>query len=390
MPLHLLGKKSWNVYNPANIERVRRDEAAAQAREEEEERRLDEIDAQRRIAILRGEKPPSPPPELAEKGEANHSSHDGRGLVKRRRLHGEDDTDRDIRVAAEVAKRGQDMQQQLVKFSADKQEDAPLTDQAGHINLFPIDQRALKKAEKNAEREAEEAKKRRELEDQYTMRFSNAAGRNVAGQPWYTNSSNSKEPEEGENLELAEAAGKDVWGREDPMRKQREKTRITSKDPLAFMNKAQTQLKKAERDRKSWAAEREREMDAMKEVDEDERRRRKRRHSHRERRGRDKDEVDVDELEGFSLDAPGGDDSKSRHDRSREHRSRHHRSHRSRSHSRETRRHRSRRNRSREREPDKSHRAQSPNRRGGDDRHLSSARRRRSPEGDRVKKRHRE
>ncbi|KAK8153153.1 hypothetical protein IWX90DRAFT_357669, partial [Phyllosticta citrichinensis] len=294
MPLHLLGKKSWNVYNPANIERVRRDEAAAQAREEEEERRLDEIDAQRRMAILRGEKPPSPPPELAEKEEGNHSNHDGRGFVKRRKLRGEDDTDRDIRVAAEVAKRGQDMQQQLVKFSADKKEDAPLTDQAGRINLFPIDQRALKKAEKNAEREAEEAIKRREYEDQYTMRFSNAAGRNISGQPWYANTSKAtKEPEEGEDLELAEAAGKNVWGREDPMRKQREKTRMTSNDPLAFMSKAQVQLKKAERDRKSWAAEREREMVAMKEAEENERRQRKRRHSHRERHRRDKDGVDV-------------------------------------------------------------------------------------------------
>ncbi|KAK8227561.1 hypothetical protein HDK90DRAFT_505076 [Phyllosticta capitalensis] len=302
MPLHLLGKKSWNVYNPANIERVRRDEAAAQAREEEEERRLDELDAQRRIAILRGEKPPSPPPESSEKNESKRSSHDARGMVKRRKLHGEDDTDRDIRVAAEVAKKGQDVQEQLVRFSANTQDDAPLTDHAGNINLFPIDQRAMRKAEKNAEREAEEAKKKKEFEDQYTMRFSNAAGRNVAGQPWYTDSSKKQEPEQGEDLELAEAAGKDVWGREDPMRKQREKSRMTTNDPLAFMNKAQTQLKKAERDRKSWAAEREREMAAMKAAEEDERRRRKRRHSHKERHRRE--DADVDELEGFSLDAP--------------------------------------------------------------------------------------
>ncbi|KAK8242654.1 hypothetical protein IWZ00DRAFT_443460 [Phyllosticta capitalensis] len=348
MPLHLLGKKSWNVYNPANIERVRRDEAAAQAREEEEERRLDELDAQRRIAILRGEKPPSPPPESSEKNESKRSSHDGRGVVKRRKLHGEDDTDRDIRVAAEVAKKGQDVQEQLVRFSANTQDDAPLTDHAGNINLFPIDQRAMRKAEKNAEREAEEAKKKKEFEDQYTMRFSNAAGRNVAGQPWYTDSSKKQEPEQGEDLELAEAAGKDVWGREDPMRKQREKSRMTTNDPLAFMNKAQTQLKKAERDRKSWAAEREREMAAMKAAEEDERRRRKRRHSHKERHRRE--------------DA----------DRSRDHRPRHHRSHRTRSHSRERHRHRSRRSRSREREH-KSHRARSPHRHGDNGHHRPKA-----------------
>ena len=33
MVLHLLGKKSWNVYNSENVDRVRRDEAEAKARE---------------------------------------------------------------------------------------------------------------------------------------------------------------------------------------------------------------------------------------------------------------------------------------------------------------------------------------------------------------------
>ena len=33
MVLHLLGKKSWNVYNTDNVERVRKDEAEARARE---------------------------------------------------------------------------------------------------------------------------------------------------------------------------------------------------------------------------------------------------------------------------------------------------------------------------------------------------------------------
>ena len=42
MPLHLLSKKSWNVYAPDNIARVKRDQAAAQAREEEEDRWLQE------------------------------------------------------------------------------------------------------------------------------------------------------------------------------------------------------------------------------------------------------------------------------------------------------------------------------------------------------------
>ncbi|KAJ2986204.1 hypothetical protein NUW58_g5139 [Xylaria curta] len=59
---HLLGKKSWNVYNPANIARVKRDEAEAQVRAEAEEKRQQDAEAKRRLAILRGEDPPTPPP----------------------------------------------------------------------------------------------------------------------------------------------------------------------------------------------------------------------------------------------------------------------------------------------------------------------------------------
>ncbi|KAL1627288.1 60S ribosomal protein L19B [Neofusicoccum ribis] len=184
MPLHLLGKKSWNVYNPANIERVRRDEAAAQVREEEAERRMDEYDAARRLAILRGERPPSPPPDLLDEGQQPRRDGANRG-PKRRRIAGEDDTDRDIRLARETAEQGREQQEQLIKFSENKEaNDAPLINREGHIDLFPVDHKAMRKAEKNAEREAEEARKRQEFEDQYTMRLSNAAGRDGLGKPW--------------------------------------------------------------------------------------------------------------------------------------------------------------------------------------------------------------
>ncbi|KAK0660238.1 60S ribosomal protein L19-A [Lasiodiplodia hormozganensis] len=261
MPLHLLGKKSWNVYNPANIERVRRDEAAAQVREEEAERRMDEYDAARRIAILRGEKPPSPPPDLIEEGQKPHREDASRG-PKRRRLAGEDDTDRDIRVAREIADQGRETREQLLKRNESKQpSDAPLMDHSGHIDLFPVDHKAARKAEKNAEREAEEAKKKRELEDQYTMRFANAAGRDGLSKPWYANAS--KGSEHASRAEELEEPGKDVWGNEDPRRKDRERVRMEASDPLAFMKKAQVQLKEAERDRKRWLAERQQEMLTM-------------------------------------------------------------------------------------------------------------------------------
>lgn len=352
MPLHLLGKKSWNVYNPANIERVRRDEAAAQAREEEAERRMDEYDSARRLAVLRGETPPSPPPGLLEDGQKQQRNNTQRA-PKRRRLAGEDDTDRDIRVARETAEQGREMQDQLVKFSEQKKElsDAPLIDHRGNIDLFPVDHKAMRKVEKNAEREAEEAKKRQEFEDQYTMRFANAAGRDGVGKPWYANASQgvTQTPDASDNHELEEP-GKNVWGREDPGRKDRERMRMNASDPLAFMKKAQVQLKEAERDRKRWAAERDRELLAISTVGEKEfRSTRKSKRAFREEKNTD----DIDELEGFSLDAPP-EEGKSKHGRSHGHRSsKHRRHHRSRSRSRDRDRHKSHRDRSRSRSPDR-------------------------------------
>lgn len=377
MPLHLLGKKSWNVYNPANIERVRRDEAAAQAREEEAERRMDEYDAARRLAILRGERPPSPPPDLLDEGQQPRRDGANRG-PKRRRIAGEDDTDRDIRLARETAEHGREQQEQLIKFSENKKEanDAPLMNREGHIDLFPVDHKAMRKAEKNAEREAEEAKKRQEFEDQYTMRLSNAAGRDGLGKPWYANASKGSTETSGPGvMEELEEPSKNVWGREDPGRKDRQRMRMNASDPLAFMKKAQVQLKDAERDRRRWAAEREREMFAMRTTNEKELRSERKKHSSRG----DKEADDIDDLEGFDLNAPP-EDRKLRHERSHDRTSsRHHRRHRSRSRSRNKDRRRSHRSRSRSRSPDGDRRKS----------HYSSRKRSRSREHRRDQESHR-
>lgn len=80
MPRHLLGKKSWNVYNTDNVERVRCDEAKAAEREELEEQRMQEIDAARRTALLRGETPPprlSPATSLLPGEREVRSAHQG-------------------------------------------------------------------------------------------------------------------------------------------------------------------------------------------------------------------------------------------------------------------------------------------------------------------------
>ncbi|ORY85476.1 hypothetical protein BCR37DRAFT_391255 [Protomyces lactucae-debilis] len=59
MPLKLLKHKSWHVGKRENIERVRRDEAAEQARIEADEQRMQEEDARNRLALLRGRQPPA-------------------------------------------------------------------------------------------------------------------------------------------------------------------------------------------------------------------------------------------------------------------------------------------------------------------------------------------
>lgn len=299
MVLHLLGKKSWNVYNKDNIDRVRRDEAAAQAREEEAERRMDQEDAARRIAILRNEVPPpttapSPSPDESAGPRSSRYGDDGRHR-KRRRLRGEDDTDRDMRIAREDAAIGSAAREKLSHSERTRHEDnVSLTDHTGHIQLFAApNERTLLANSRNAEAEAEKAKKAREYEDQYTMRFSNAAGfkQSASSAPWYVSSSK-------QGPEVQEPS-KDVWGNEDPSRRDREQTRLTSNDPMAFMRKAQIQLRQAETDKEKWKVQKEREIRELDQAEREERRRKGERRYKRDRRERSQS---VGSLEGFSLE----------------------------------------------------------------------------------------
>jgi hypothetical protein len=316
MVLHLLGKKSWNVYNKDNIDRVRRDEADQQAREEEDERRMQEQDAVHRIAILRGEVPPpvtapSPPPGEAGGVRRSRDHGDGRDR-KRRRLRGEDDTDRDMRIAREDAAAGAAVREKLSHSERDRQDgDVSVTDHAGHIQLFAApNERALLANSRNAEAEAEKAKKAREIEDQYTMRFSNAAGfkQSASSAPWYVSSSK-------QGLE-AQAPSKDVWGNEDSSRRDREQTRLSSSDPMAFMRKAQSQLRQAETDKEKWKVQKAREL---RELDRAEKEERRRRREHRHRRDHRERSRSVGSLEGFSLEDATRDDNRKQADRGSRH-----------------------------------------------------------------------
>jgi hypothetical protein len=274
----LLGKKSWNVYNTENIERVKRDEAEAKAKEEAEEQRIHELDAARRLAILRGENPPPLPADEAvetQEDRRHRSRHgDGRERRKRKRV-GEDDTDFELRIARERSDTiGASRELSLMKTST-----APIVDASGHIDLFG-DEKSRKHAEKNEEAEREAAKKKREFEDQYTMRFSNAAGKEGLVGPWYSKTDNDKGDASG-----FDPPSKDVWGNEDPRRKEREADRLVAHDPLAMMKRGAAKVRELKQERKKAQDERE---DELRFLRREERKREKRRRQDKER-DRDRD-----------------------------------------------------------------------------------------------------
>ncbi|KAI1750201.1 hypothetical protein F4782DRAFT_256716 [Xylaria castorea] len=324
MPLHLLGKKSWNVYNPANIARVQRDEAEAQARAEAEEKRQQDLEAERRLAILRGEVPPAlptppSPPQTTPSSTHRKREHDDdstgqfRGGERRKRKRfGEDDTDFEMRVARERTDAA--VTSAVARLhSTSKTSDAPLVDSRGHISLFPEDKKEREGSgnQKNEEAEREAAKKRRDFEDQYTMRFSNAAGRDGVGVtgsgPWYA-SDGARDPRD--STEAKETPGKDAWGNDDPKRKVRDAARVVTNDPLAMMKRGAAKVRDVERERCALNEEKSRELKQLRKEE-----------KRREKRLKRRD--NVDELEGFSLDAqPVEGKDRKREPSQREHRSR--------------------------------------------------------------------
>ena len=157
---------------------------------------------------------------------------------------------------------------------------APLVDASGHTNLFPAGN-SQRRQPKNAEAEAEKAQKEKELEDQYTMRFSNATGfkNDVGKAPWYQTAQALEHNKE-------EVLSKDVWGRSDPRRKDREQARLEANDPLMAIKKGVKELRKVKQERKDWHKER------MKELDEP-------RPSETKRRRRHSDDSELDD---FRLD----------------------------------------------------------------------------------------
>ena len=298
---------------------------------------MQEADAERRIQILRGlpvrdVSPASGPPARKERSRERQDNRENGGArrdKKRRRIAGEDDTERDIRYALEDSATAPARRDLSLK--APKGTEVSLTDKNGHINLFPTQTTTRRHGSKNAEAEADAARKKREFEDQYTMRFSNAAGfkSTVGEKPWYHTMdtlANQGENEAGEAMPVS----KDVWGNEDPRRKEREKARLAADDPLAIIQKGVSGLREVERERKKWKAEKERETEEL--IREEKRRSRKRRshHHHNNHHQHQNHSTVDDDLENFSLEGlPPPDKTEPRSSSKYEsHRHRPHRHHR--------------------------------------------------------------
>jgi len=302
MPLHLLGKKSWNVYNASAIAKVRADESAAAAREEAQNERELAWQADVRLALLRGLSPPARPAELdedvvhqkdgkagriqrREQGEDGASSALRAEKRRMRRREGEDDTERDIRLARE------DLGGASGKESAAKRREAgkstreeallPLTDAGGHIQLFAPERPAPASTSSSGKPEREDPeqalrKRQQEEREAGSLRFSEAGPNrgHPSSRPWYAGA--------GAGTQDLEEVGKNAFGREDAGRKGRDAARVSAADPMAVMMVAQRKLKEVERERERWKLERERDVGLVRDYD-IERGDRRHRHSGRDR-----------------------------------------------------------------------------------------------------------
>lgn len=227
---------------------------------------------------------------------------------KKRKLAGEDDTDCEIRLAREDAVKGSS---QLLT-TKQHHSDEPPTDLRGHVSLFPEERRRSE----NPVTEDTNARSRNETYHQDAIPLSSATGMDsTSRQPWYTAS---PDRPNGSNL-----PSKDVWGNEDPRRKERDHQRLTANDPLTAMKRGIQQLRKAERHRKEWMVQREMDLNEVEQM------------AKRDaRRGNLVDSDDGGSLENFKLDS-GYSDLRERHRRRKKHRPSHHGGrHRERGHSR--------------------------------------------------------
>lgn len=291
---------------------MRRDEAEARAREEAQEKRMQEIDSARRLAILRGEVPP--PLEDAEPSPPSQRGDSGRGgdrdgySGRKRKRRGEDDTDFEMRLARERVAAGDRAARELAAPTS-------LVDSKGHLTLFePPPEPSTRGGSGGKDDEA--ARRGLEDKDQYQMRFVNAAGRDgqglTDGGPWYAS-------REGASS-TTPVPRKNVFGQEDPGRKEREAARLDASDPLALMKQGAKMVRELEKERRREREERERELSELEKEERRLERKRRKREEERHREKYDEKERRRRRSRERRHDGSDGDSDSARRERSHRHR----------------------------------------------------------------------
>lgn len=282
------------MYNSDNIARVRRDEEEARAQEVQREREQRANDSDQRLAQLRGVRTDESRSETTALNRSFDQDNEHRNS-KRRKLAGEDDTDRDIRLARQLAPREQDV-------------GGLALDSSGHVDLI-----LQKKRRPSDRKDVQNSGRPRDEASAEGIRLADAAGKDdESSQPWYSSTQR-------DGTFAYKQSSQDVWGNEDPRRKDREKRRLDANDPLSIMKKGVKQLRQAEAQRKEWREQRERDLVEVEVLATQDRKRRRR-------------QEDEGSLDGFDLDNGYSKDShKSREqrlDRRRRHRRQHRHHHR--------------------------------------------------------------
>lgn len=226
----MLGKKSWNVYNKDNIERVKRDEDEARLAQQREERRQHNDEAADRLDLLR-------------QGQDDAVVNSERP-ASRKRLR--DDVDRPETRPSKHQRRDKD-EEDFGRGSRDNR-------------------RAVQKSDDP-------------LDNITNMRFRDAGGRGKE-RPWYS----SLDP-----TTKADTVGRDVWGNEDAGRESRDQNRLVINDPLLAMKRGVKQLKESEKQKAEWRRERERDLNEVEQLARRDRRYKSERESRRKHRSRDRE-----------------------------------------------------------------------------------------------------
>ncbi|RPA80382.1 hypothetical protein BJ508DRAFT_377082 [Ascobolus immersus RN42] len=287
MPLSLLAKKSWNVTNPANVARVRRDEALAKAREEEEDRRLKLSESERNMM------------ELRRGMMANTLDANGVPMIERfdAEIRGDKDKKR------KRGRKGEDDDEWERARAGTAVVDVGLTGKDGHFNLFAD----LESGEREKDNPTKSyAKKVQEI----TAPQGDALNQsNTEKRPWYASVDKVGE----KALQTTE---------EQIAKKERVQGRIIARDdPMAEVKKSLAIMKDLEEERRREREEREgllddfsleerrrkgdkdrhRDRKRRKEDDDDSERRRRRRERHRSRRAQG-----IPQVVGVSTSVPRG------------------------------------------------------------------------------------